>query len=62
MKNLQYFIEAVTNMNKEFEAELLRKTLAEMKFNKSKTAEKLGISRTSLWRKLKEMETYEYQE
>ena len=50
------FKEAIQQKNKEFEADLLRKTLAETNFSKSKTAEKLGISRTSLWRKLKELE------
>jgi transcriptional regulator with PAS, ATPase and Fis domain len=50
------FKETIQHKNKEFEAELLRKTLAETNFSKSKAAEKLGISRTSLWRKLKEIE------
>jgi transcriptional regulator with PAS, ATPase and Fis domain len=50
------FKEAIQHKSQEFEAEIIRKTLAETNFSKSQAAKKLGISRTSLWRKLKEIE------
>ncbi len=53
--------EKIRHKNKEAEAEILRKTLAETNFNKSIAAEKLGISRTSLWRKLKEIGPFGHQ-
>ena len=42
--------------NHEVEARMIRKALAETNFSKSKAAEKLGISRASLWRKLKSID------
>ena len=45
--------DTVQYKNQEVEAKMIRKALAETNFSKSKTAEKLGISRASLWRKLK---------
>ncbi len=39
--------------NQEYETEIIRKVLQESNYNKSIAAKKLGISRTSLWRKLK---------
>jgi transcriptional regulator with PAS, ATPase and Fis domain len=41
---------------KEDEAEIIRKALEDSRFCKSKTANDLGISRTTLWRKLKGMD------
>ncbi len=45
--------EMIQYKNQEVEARMIRKALAETNFSKSKAAEKLGISRASLWRKLK---------
>jgi transcriptional regulator with PAS, ATPase and Fis domain len=39
---------------KENDTSIIRKALEEAHFCKSKTAKLLGISRTTLWRKLKE--------
>jgi transcriptional regulator, propionate catabolism operon regulatory protein len=41
---------------KEDEAEIIKKALENSKFRRSKTANDLGISRTTLWRKLKGMD------
>ena len=48
-------LDCITENNIAIQAEIIRKALAESNFSKSKTAEKLGISRTSLWRKLKNL-------
>jgi transcriptional regulator with PAS, ATPase and Fis domain len=48
--------ETVQHKNQEVEASMIRKALAETNFSKSKAAEKLGISRASLWRKLKSID------
>jgi len=48
--------ETIQYKNQEVEARMIRKALAETNFSKSKTAEKLGISRASLWRKLKSID------
>jgi transcriptional regulator with PAS, ATPase and Fis domain len=42
---------------RENEAKIIWKTLEDMNYCKSKAAKKLGISRTTLWRKLKEAES-----
>jgi len=41
---------------KEDEAAAIRRALSESRFSKTQTARRLGISRTTLWRKLREME------
>jgi transcriptional regulator with PAS, ATPase and Fis domain len=42
--------------NKDFsQKEIIRKALETTKYNKSKAAKILGISRTTLWSKLKEL-------
>jgi len=41
--------------NPESEAETIRRALHKAQFSKAKAAEILGISRTTLWRKLKEL-------
>jgi len=43
-------------VNKENEADIIRKALERSRFNKGKAAEILGMSRTTLWKKLKELE------
>jgi PAS domain S-box-containing protein len=48
--------EKVQHKNQEVEARMIRKALSETNFSKSKAAEKLGISRASLWRKLKSID------
>lgn len=46
----------LTRSRKETEAEILKKALEQARFSKGKAAEILGISRTTLWKKLKEVE------
>ena len=48
--------ETIQCKNQEVEARMIRKALAETNFSKSKAAERLGISRASLWRKLKSID------
>jgi len=42
--------------NQEDSSKMIRKALEECSLSKSKTAKKLGISRTTLWRKLKDLD------
>jgi DNA-binding NtrC family response regulator len=41
----------------ELESEVILKTFAECHFNRSKTAQQLGIARNTLWRKLKRIKS-----
>ncbi len=45
----------VVTMKKTVEAEIIRKALEQSRFSRGKTAELLGVSRTTLWKKMKEM-------
>ena len=40
----------------ETEAQAIRNALQEARFSKTRAAELLGVSRTTLWRKLKQLE------
>ena len=46
---------ATTQTVKQFEAELIREVLSRHGFNRSKTAEELGMHTTTLWRKMKKL-------
>jgi transcriptional regulator with PAS, ATPase and Fis domain len=48
--------EQLHHRKKENEADIVLKALEESQFNKGKAAEILGISRTTLWKKIKELE------
>ncbi len=48
--------EQLNHQKKENEADIIREALERSRFNKGKAAEILGISRTTLWKKLKELE------
>ena len=48
------FKEAMASKNRTYEYRLISKALEEENYSKSRAAKKLGISRTTLWRKLKE--------
>ena len=48
--------EQLNHQKKENEADIIRKALERSRFNKGKAAEILGMSRTTLWKKLKELE------
>ncbi len=45
----------VVTLKKNVEAEIIRKALEQSRFSKGKTAELLGVSRTTLWKRMKEM-------
>lgn len=45
----------VVTLKKNVEAEIIRKALEQSRFSKGKTAELLGVSRTTLWKKMKAM-------
>ena len=47
--------EQINSQKTDNETEIIRETLEKAQYSKSKTAEILGISRTTLWRKLKNM-------
>jgi transcriptional regulator with PAS, ATPase and Fis domain len=44
----------IKNQNYESEAKIIKDTLKNFRFNKTKTAKELNISRSTLWRKIKE--------
>lgn len=55
--NIAYDQRKIPISNNEYkknnELDIIVNTLKEFKWNKEKTAEKLGMSRTTLWRKMK---------
>ncbi|MCQ4085489.1 sigma-54-dependent Fis family transcriptional regulator [Saccharibacillus sp. JS10] len=51
---LSYQAEAPTGTLKEIEKQVIESVLREENYNQSRTAERLGINRATLWRKLKE--------
>jgi len=48
--------EKLSHRKKENEADIILQALEENQFNKGKAAEILGISRTTLWKKIRELE------
>ena len=49
--------DSIESKSQEYEAEIIWETLQKRGFSRSKAAKELGVSRTTLWRKLKNIES-----